>query len=191
MKLVPPVMSGQTSVPALARVGVGLDDRPAVGADGLGPRRLDERPRGQQLAVGAVERVEEAVAVGEQQRLLAHAVDRRLGQHRHLRRVPVVHVVRRELVVPLERAGVGVERDDRVGVEVVAVAIVAVEIGAGIAGAPVDQVERRIVGAGDPGGAAAALPRVAFPGLAALLARARAPSRSATRACRWRRRRRR
>ena len=165
-------MSGQTSVPALGRIGVGLDVRPAVGPDGLGPGRLDERPPRQQLAVGAVERVVEAVAVGEEQRLLAHAVDRRLGQHRHLRGIPVVGVVRGELVVPLEHAGVGVERDHRVGVEVVALAVLAVEVRAGVAGAPVDQVQRRVERAGHPRGAAAALPRVAFPALAALLARA-------------------
>ena len=138
-------MSGQTSVPGLGRVGVRLDVRAGRRADLLGPGRLDERPRTQQLAVGAVEGVEEAVAVGEEQRLPRHAVDGHVGQHRHLRRVPVVHVVRRELVVPLEHAGVGVERDDRVGVEVVALAVVAVEIRTRVAGAPVDQVERRVV----------------------------------------------
>jgi hypothetical protein len=57
---------------------------------------------------------------------LAHAITliRVLAQlsieHRHLDRVVVVDVVRRELVVPLERAGIRVERDDRVGVEFVA-----------------------------------------------------------------------
>ncbi len=47
-----------------------------------------------------------------------------------------------------------IERQDRIGVEVVAVAVVAVEIGAGIADRPVERVELRIVRAGHPGGAA-------------------------------------
>jgi hypothetical protein len=42
------------------------------------------------------------------------------GEHRHLRGVVVELVVRRELVVPLQLAGVGVERDDAVAIEVVA-----------------------------------------------------------------------
>src|SRR5262249_47250141 len=59
------------------------------------------------------------------------------------------------------------------GVEVVAGPRVAVHVGSRISGAPVGQVELRVVGAGDPGRAAAALPRVAAPGLDARLSRAR------------------
>ena len=55
-------------------------------------------------------------------------------------------------------AGVGVERDDGVGVQVVARALRRVEVGPWIADAPVRQVQRRIVRAGDPDRSAAVLP---------------------------------
>ena len=74
----------------------------------------------QELAVGAIEHVEEAVAVGLHQQLARLALPRRVDQRRRLLRVVVPHVVRRELEVPLQRAGLRVERDDRIGVEVVA-----------------------------------------------------------------------
>ena len=47
-----------------------------------------------------------------------HAID----QHHVLARIPVVAVVRRELVVPLALAGVGIERDDRVAEQIVELA---------------------------------------------------------------------
>jgi hypothetical protein len=61
-----------------------------------------------------------------------------------------VRVVRRELEVPFRLAGIGVERGHAAGIEVVAGAHIAVHVGAGIAGALVDQVQCRIVGAGHP-----------------------------------------
>ena len=61
----------------------------------------------------AIDRVEEPVAVGEHHDLARLPVDGELSKHGHLRRIPVVDVVRRELVVPLQLAGVGIERDDR------------------------------------------------------------------------------
>src|SRR6185437_15640125 len=61
--------------------------------------------------------------------------------------------------------GVGVERDDAIGIEIVAGAVVAVPAGVGIAGTPEGQVGFGIVGSGDPDGAAAVLPRFAGPGL--------------------------
>ena len=59
-----------------------------------------------------------------------------------------MHVVRRELVIPFQLAGLRIQRHDRIGVEVVALAIVAVVIRTGIADRPVHRVELRIVGAG-------------------------------------------
>src|SRR4030095_13324225 len=57
-------------------------------------------------------------------------------------------------------AGVGVERDNRSGVKVVAFARRTVVIRTGIAGAPVGQVQLRIVGARHPDRSAASLPRL-------------------------------
>ena len=68
--------------------------------------------------------------------------------------------------MPFDLAGLRLEREHRAGVEVVAGAHRRVER-AGIADAPIDRVQLRIVGAGDPGRSAAELPGVALPGVAA------------------------
>src|SRR6516225_6239007 len=69
-------------------------------------------------------------------------------------RVPVVRIVWRELVVPLQLAGIRVEGEERTRVQIVAFAIVAVIVGIRIASAPVQQIEGRIIAACDPGAAA-------------------------------------
>ena len=71
--------------------------------------------------------------------------------------------MRRGLVVPDDLAIVGVNRQRGGGVEVVALAQVAVPRRR-IAGAEEDQVGFRVIGAAQPGGAAAGLPQVARPG---------------------------
>src|SRR5262249_23165741 len=76
----------------------------------------------------------------------------------------------RELEEPLHRSRVGIESDERVRVEIVAEPVGAVHLRTGIARAPVERVELRIVGAGYPRRRAAPLPRIALPGLDALLA---------------------
>jgi hypothetical protein len=50
-----------------------------------------------------------------------------------------VNVVRGELEIPFELAGLGVERENGIGVEIVADAFAAIEIGAGIADRPVEK----------------------------------------------------
>ena len=75
------------------------------------------------------------------------------------------------LEVPLDRAGVRVDRDRRRGVEVVAGTLIA-EPGRAVAGAPEGHVALGIVGAGHPDRGAAVLPGVAFPGVVTGLARA-------------------
>src|SRR5258706_14209855 len=72
--------------------------------------------------------------------------------------------------MPAQLAVLDVERHQRRCVEVVARPLVAVPVGARIAGAPVEQLERGIVRAGEPRRAAAALPGVALrPRIAARL----------------------
>ena len=151
----------------------GQQNRPAGdAADLLGPGRLDERLRDDHLSGDAIDRVEEAVAVREHHDLARLAVDRQIAEHRHLRRVPVVDVVRGELVVPLQLAGVRVERDERRGEEVVAFAIGAVVVGARVAGAIEDEILLGIVGPGHPDRSSAAQVRVTLrPGVAALFSR--------------------
>ena len=69
-------------------------------SDFLSPRRLYEWTRTKQGTVRAIERIEEAVPVGGHHHFPLGAVDREIGKDWHLHRVPVVHVVRRELIVP-------------------------------------------------------------------------------------------
>ena len=87
---------GQASLAAVVE-----DDRPAVGADLARPGRVGERLAEEQLPGHAVEHVEEAVAIGDHDDLPPLSADRQVGEHRHVIRIPVVRVVRRELVVPL------------------------------------------------------------------------------------------
>ena len=84
----------------------------------------------------------------------------------------VPHVAGRELEVPVHLAGVGIVGDRAVGVEVVARPVGRVEHRHRVAGAPDRLVGLRIIGPGDPHGAAAGLPGVVLvlPGLAAGLA---------------------
>ncbi len=71
-------------------------------------------------AVGAVDRIEEAVAREVAHDLARPSVNRRVVEHEHAGLVVVPRVVRRVLEVPLHLAGGHVQRDDGVGVEVVA-----------------------------------------------------------------------
>src|SRR6185369_18040016 len=93
--------------------------------------------------------------------------------YRHLRRVVVQLVMRRELVVPLEFAGVCVERHDAVAVEVVAKPRATIPVRRGIARAEVNEIGRCIISAVVPYSGAAFLPGVASPGVVARLARRR------------------
>src|SRR4029450_5294352 len=89
--------------------------------------------------------------------------DRHFAKDRHMIGIPVVQGVRRELVMPSELPGVGVDRDDRGGVEIVTLAVVAEIAGRRIADAPVNQIRLRVVAAGHP--RRAATPRqLFFPG---------------------------
>src|SRR5260370_32260150 len=96
-----------------------------------------------------------------------------IDQHRHMCRIPVVDVVRRELKMPAELAGVAIQAHQRTGIEVVAPTSVAVVVGSRIAGSPIDQVEYGVLRAGDPRRRAAGLPTLAPPRFMSPLTRAR------------------
>ena len=78
--------------------------------------------------------------------------------------------MRRVLKIPLDITARGIERKYRAGVEVVARSQVTVPVRRGVADRPVQQIELGIVGAGQPGRAAACLPAISAPGVAARLA---------------------
>ena len=103
------------------------------------------------LPVGAVEDEEVAVARGLHQHLARLAVKIAVDQHRRLDRVPVVSVVRRSLKGPCQLAVVRMDCHDAAGVEIVAGAGLAVQHRRGISGAPVDEIQIGIIGAGHPG----------------------------------------
>src|SRR5207244_10073518 len=86
-------------------------------------------------------------------------------------RVPVVRVVRRELVVPFPRAGRRIECNDRTGEQVVALTHGPVVERTRIADRPVDRIEIGVVRAWQPGRAAAQLPGVACPRVVSEFAR--------------------
>ena len=132
---------------------------------------LHERQTPDELAVGPVDGVAHAVAVGFQVKLARLAVHRRIHQHVLGDAVVVVRVVRRVLVVPLDLARIDVHRERAVGVEVVAGPVLVVPVRAGVADAPDQGVGLRVVAACDPGRAAAVRGRaLVLPGLRAGLA---------------------
>ena len=107
------------------------------------------------LTVDSIQQEKMPVAVGLRDELSRAAVDHAVNQHRRLRGVPIMRVVRRHLVVPHDLPGIGIEGDDRAGIEIVPFAILAGQHGLRIAGADVVEVELRVVGAGEPRHAAA------------------------------------
>src|SRR5262249_53560379 len=72
--------------------------------------------------------------------------------------------MRRVLEVPSLGASIGIEGDQTVGVQVVALTHIAVPVGPRISRTPEDSVALRIVGAGAPRGRAASFPAIAVPG---------------------------
>ena len=117
----------------------------------------------------AFQEPEVAVAPRVHERRDGSAVALDVHHQRRVRLVPVPRSVVVVLVVPGDRPGRGVEGQDRIGVEVVARPRVA-HPRTGIAGAPVDLIQRGVVGRGHPYRRAARAPRLAGPGLAARLA---------------------
>ncbi len=74
------------------------------------------------------------------------AVDLAVEHHRRLCRIPVVRIVRRRLEIPDHLPGVGVERHDRRGEEIVAGPVLVRDHRLRIAGRDEDQVQLGIVG---------------------------------------------
>src|SRR6185437_1211151 len=144
------------------------------------PVHRHERPRRDEPAGLAVGDEEEAVAVGlhVDRRLLAADID--VGEHQLVDAVIVPGLGRRRLDLPFDLAGIGIDGE---GARAAGIGELA-EIGRSgaahrrvprrrIAGAVESRVGLGIVGADIPGGAAAMLPAVAFPGVVAGLAGAR------------------
>ncbi len=150
----------------------GHTNRPAFRRQTFGPVEfIDEWAAVEKLAVRPIEDVVEAVAIRLNEQLSPLSSERRVDEHRNLDCIPVVHIVRRELEIPLQLAGIGIERNHAFGIEVVTFPYFAIEIGRGIADSPVNKIQFRVVAAGQPCVAAAGLPRVSGPCFASRLAR--------------------
>ena len=147
--------------------------RPPAGVETGEPVDADERLAQQELARRTVDDVHQAVLVGEQDDATTASTPVDLAEHGHLRRVPVHYVVRRELVMPSQRAGIRVERDERIAVKVVSQTTAAVVVGYGIADPPEGQVQLGVVASDLPDACTAGLPRIAGPRFVTRLARTR------------------
>src|SRR4030095_14300774 len=89
------------------------DDRPSIRANFFGPVwSIDEWLGDRQLAGLPIKRVEKSVPVRDHNHFSSLARDRQIGLYRYMRGIPIVYVMRSELVVPAELAGVGVEREE-------------------------------------------------------------------------------
>ena len=121
-----------------------------------------------ELAVGAIDDIEEAVLGRVHQHLARLAVDGEVCLHDGGSAGVVPIFFRHFLVVPAVCAGLRVQRDDGTQEQVVAAAGTAIKlcVRSAIAGADVDQAQLRVVVDGIPGSAAAApFPPFAGPGL--------------------------
>ena len=155
----------------LACVRSGLDrgierDLAGVPVD-LTPRDFVEERHGvDQLTGVAIEDVHIAVAIAMRERGGHHAVDGDVDERRFADGVVVPDVVRRVLVVPLQFAGIGVERERGARIEQRALDAVRVPVRVRVARAPIDGVARDVVGSRKPrrrtaaSGAARDFPRV-------------------------------
>src|SRR5215471_403129 len=75
-----------------------------------------------------------------------------------------------ELVIPLQFASLGVQRDGGTGEQVIALADIPVHVRTRISFAPIKKIEIWIITAGQPGGPAASFPAVSLPGVVPKLA---------------------
>src|SRR5206468_7586403 len=127
-------------------VTLGNANRAAVRTNPTRPRQRPNEPlREQQLSVGAIEDVEKAVPVRMQQELSLLPTKPTGDEDIWLGRIPIVNIVRRELVVPLQCAGGRIEREDTVGEQIVAAALAIIGVRPRIAGGPVERIGLGIV----------------------------------------------
>src|SRR5882724_18510 len=131
----------------------------SAGAAALGPVDRAEGVGDDDLAVGAVDGVADAVPVEVAEQLLAAALE----QDVLVDTVVVPLIVGGHLIGPLRMPGVRLRREDGHRPLVVARPLVGVP-GPRVADAVVEEVELGVVGIPAPGGATAALPLIALPG---------------------------
>jgi hypothetical protein len=87
----------------------------------------------------------------------------RIHHHRRLRRIPIVQIVRGELVIPLQRPRLRIQRHHRIRIQVIALPLRPVEVRTPIPRRPEQQVRHRIVCPRQPRRRAPVLERPPFP----------------------------
>ena len=143
-QLVAPATAGHTRWPSTVGSFPGSSFGTPVAADAAGPCQiLDERFGEKHFAGGAVQDVEKPVAVAVQKEFPRRPTEGRVDQHRRLSGVPIVKIVRSELVMPLQFSGRRVQGEDRRRVEIVAFPFGAIVIGTRVASGPVTGRLRR------------------------------------------------
>src|SRR6185437_1683168 len=115
-------------------------DGPAFRVEPFRPRLFYKRDASDELASYPIDYVIKRVAVGLRQKLSRLSVDRLVEQHGDLNRIPIMRVVRRVLEIPFHFSSVGIDGQQRIRVEVVAFPVVAIVIGRGISGGPIQRV---------------------------------------------------
>ena len=145
----------------VARHLVGVDDWATVLAETGYPVDACDRNDPVAFAVGAVNRIQVTVAVAMHPDLAALLV---IDQDGFVVAVIVPGVVGRVLKVVLDLAGVGVKRDRRVAIQVIALAHARIHVRRRVAHAPQHGVRLWVVGAGQPRRSATGLPRIIGPG---------------------------
>src|SRR4051812_42393652 len=127
-------------------------------------RRVDLRPIGARVlrranepAVGAIENEQVPVAIEVREQLATVLIE----EDRFADAVIVPHIVRSPLIVPTNGAVVRIERHDATRIEVRPGPFSAAEYRRRIPGAPIQQIELRVIRPGDPRRTASACPRAA------------------------------
>ena len=126
-------------------------DGAAICADSLRPTHLGVWPGLEHLAIRSIERVKESVAIGLHQRFDFAPFDREIRQDGIADSVPVVHVMRSELVIPFQFSGISIECNDTAGEKIIAATDIAIHVWPGVTSTPVNQVEFGIICSSDPG----------------------------------------
>src|SRR5262249_54969931 len=137
--------------------------RPAVFIEAAHPVDFHEGLALQEFAGRAVKHIHQTVTIRPKHGLAHLALVLDVCQYRHLSGVVVHLIVRGELVVPLQFAGVRVKSDHAVRIEIVTEADRTIAVGRRIARSPEGQIRLWIVSSGVPDGGTPGFPRICGP----------------------------
>src|SRR5262249_2535080 len=134
------------------------------------PTHLDEWLAEKKLSCCTIQHIKKAVSVRPEHDFPRRSLPRHVSEYRNLHRVVVRFVVRRNWEMPFQLAGIRIECDNRIAVQIVAAAVVTVVIRTWVADAPIREVCLRVIGASDPNRCSAMLPGVFVPSFVSRLA---------------------